>query len=365
MAPSGMRSGLIPSNKILAQFDSTLEAWPAIIRTIEAGRSPRTLSLDWVAADGRCSLDLGRTQARTLGPVQQRRLDAVLESCRRGSPSRRGSPRLAGWEHASTHTPPASRSAGERDWMRSWRSSRLEFRARRPALTGCHARSVEGCRDAPSMHRAQLTQPRARAHRTSSRQCHLAGRGSPDDPRFALDRARRLVTASMSRNRAKPPVDSAPGRSSLGQDGECHRARPAGPRNRRPGGPNHGEFPAHVPRRLDARNQGRTGPGDVRPGPAGSARSATSWSTAATRSRRPRRSPPADRSARRRTRPRATASSRPTASTRRSSSRRAAPSSTAARASSSRRRSRSCSPRARQRRPVALSARAGAARRRP
>ncbi len=44
---------LIPSNKILARFDSTLEAWPVIIGTVEGGRSPRTLSLDWNAADGR------------------------------------------------------------------------------------------------------------------------------------------------------------------------------------------------------------------------------------------------------------------------------------------------------------------------
>ena len=38
---------LIPSNKILARFASTLEAWPVIIATVEAGRSPRTLSLDF------------------------------------------------------------------------------------------------------------------------------------------------------------------------------------------------------------------------------------------------------------------------------------------------------------------------------
>ena len=44
---------LIPSNKILARFESTLEAWPVIIRTIEDGRSPRTLSLDAILADGR------------------------------------------------------------------------------------------------------------------------------------------------------------------------------------------------------------------------------------------------------------------------------------------------------------------------
>jgi hypothetical protein len=44
---------LIPSNKVLARFTSTLEAWPAIIQAVEAGRSPRTLALDWVGADGR------------------------------------------------------------------------------------------------------------------------------------------------------------------------------------------------------------------------------------------------------------------------------------------------------------------------
>jgi hypothetical protein len=43
---------LIPSNKVLARFKSTLEAWPAIIATVEGGRSPRTLSLDWESADG-------------------------------------------------------------------------------------------------------------------------------------------------------------------------------------------------------------------------------------------------------------------------------------------------------------------------
>jgi hypothetical protein len=45
---------LIPSNKVLCRFTSTLEAWPAIIAAVdEAGRSPRTLALDWIAADGR------------------------------------------------------------------------------------------------------------------------------------------------------------------------------------------------------------------------------------------------------------------------------------------------------------------------
>ncbi len=44
---------LIPSNKIIARFASTLEAWPAIIAAVEGGRSPRTLSLDWNGVDGR------------------------------------------------------------------------------------------------------------------------------------------------------------------------------------------------------------------------------------------------------------------------------------------------------------------------
>lgn len=43
---------LIPSNKVLGSFRSTLEAWPAIIAATEGGRSPRTLSLDSVGVDG-------------------------------------------------------------------------------------------------------------------------------------------------------------------------------------------------------------------------------------------------------------------------------------------------------------------------
>ena len=42
----------IPSNKVLCRFASTLEAWPAIIAAVEGGRSPKTLALDWIAADG-------------------------------------------------------------------------------------------------------------------------------------------------------------------------------------------------------------------------------------------------------------------------------------------------------------------------
>jgi hypothetical protein len=44
---------LIPSNRVLTRFESTLEAWPVIIATVEGGRSPRTLSLDANLADGR------------------------------------------------------------------------------------------------------------------------------------------------------------------------------------------------------------------------------------------------------------------------------------------------------------------------
>ena len=61
----GYQLRLIPSNKVLARFRSTLEAWPAIIETVEGGRSPRTLSLDWQKADGRTgSISAGPRLAR-------------------------------------------------------------------------------------------------------------------------------------------------------------------------------------------------------------------------------------------------------------------------------------------------------------
>jgi hypothetical protein len=47
---------LIPSNKVIARFTSTLEAWPAIIAAVESGRSARTLALDWNGAGGRRGL---------------------------------------------------------------------------------------------------------------------------------------------------------------------------------------------------------------------------------------------------------------------------------------------------------------------
>jgi hypothetical protein len=48
----GYQLRLLPSNRVLARFDSTLEAWPVIIATVENGRSPRTLSLDVLDAAG-------------------------------------------------------------------------------------------------------------------------------------------------------------------------------------------------------------------------------------------------------------------------------------------------------------------------
>ena len=48
----GYQLRLIPSSKVLARFESTLEAWPVIIATIEGGRSPRTLALDAILTEG-------------------------------------------------------------------------------------------------------------------------------------------------------------------------------------------------------------------------------------------------------------------------------------------------------------------------
>ena len=44
---------LIPSTKVIGRFRSTLDAWPAIIAAAESGRSPRTLSLDAIDANGK------------------------------------------------------------------------------------------------------------------------------------------------------------------------------------------------------------------------------------------------------------------------------------------------------------------------
>ena len=47
------RLRLIPSNKVLGRFSTTLDAWPAIRRAVASGRSPRTLALDAIDRDGR------------------------------------------------------------------------------------------------------------------------------------------------------------------------------------------------------------------------------------------------------------------------------------------------------------------------
>jgi hypothetical protein len=43
---------LIPSNKDLGRFETTHSAWPAVVAALDAGRSSRTLVLDWHGADG-------------------------------------------------------------------------------------------------------------------------------------------------------------------------------------------------------------------------------------------------------------------------------------------------------------------------
>jgi hypothetical protein len=44
---------LIPSNKILGQFESTREAWPAVLAAVERGMPAKCLVLDWHSGDGR------------------------------------------------------------------------------------------------------------------------------------------------------------------------------------------------------------------------------------------------------------------------------------------------------------------------
>jgi hypothetical protein len=46
----------IPSNNVLARFETTLEAWPVIIAAVEEGRSPRTLAFDAILTDGSAAL---------------------------------------------------------------------------------------------------------------------------------------------------------------------------------------------------------------------------------------------------------------------------------------------------------------------
>jgi hypothetical protein len=44
---------LIPSNKILGRFASTLEAWPVVLAEVERGIPAKCLVLDWHWANGR------------------------------------------------------------------------------------------------------------------------------------------------------------------------------------------------------------------------------------------------------------------------------------------------------------------------
>jgi hypothetical protein len=66
---------LIPSNKVVARFSSTLQAWPAVAEQIERGVPARCLVLDWHGADGsRGQVSSGRALASTaasiVGPAQ-------------------------------------------------------------------------------------------------------------------------------------------------------------------------------------------------------------------------------------------------------------------------------------------------------
>ena len=52
----GYQLRLIPSNKVLVRFQTTLEAWPVIIAAVEGGQSPRTLAFDAILTDGSAAL---------------------------------------------------------------------------------------------------------------------------------------------------------------------------------------------------------------------------------------------------------------------------------------------------------------------
>ena len=100
----GYQLRLIPSNKVLARFESTLEAWPVIIATIEGGRSPRTLAFDSIHVDGSTGLVSagpriemwarhGNGEANPYGdrwasPTPSRRRRGRLIQMRRGIPHR-------------------------------------------------------------------------------------------------------------------------------------------------------------------------------------------------------------------------------------------------------------------------------------
>lgn len=53
---------VVPSNKVLGRFPSTLDAWDLIEDEVDAGRNPKTLVLDWHRPDGTSGkLAAGRT----------------------------------------------------------------------------------------------------------------------------------------------------------------------------------------------------------------------------------------------------------------------------------------------------------------
>ena len=43
---------IIPSNKVVGRFATTLDAWPAVLAQLERGIPSRLLCLDWHGADG-------------------------------------------------------------------------------------------------------------------------------------------------------------------------------------------------------------------------------------------------------------------------------------------------------------------------
>ncbi len=48
----GYELRLIPSNKVVGRFSSTLEAWPAVLAEVERGIPAKCLILDWHGASG-------------------------------------------------------------------------------------------------------------------------------------------------------------------------------------------------------------------------------------------------------------------------------------------------------------------------
>ena len=71
---------LIPSNKVVGRFESTLEAWPAIVAEAARGIPASCLVLDWHGANGEHGrVGSGRVLVSTarsaVGPIADRRTD--------------------------------------------------------------------------------------------------------------------------------------------------------------------------------------------------------------------------------------------------------------------------------------------------